>query len=78
MKTKRLYYLDSVRVFAMYLGIVLHVTLPMLPWYGDYEMKEGYGLLLLFIHGFRMPLFMIISGFFSEMMILLLRLKAGI
>jgi len=41
MKTKRLYYLDSVRVFAMYLGIVLHVTLPMLPWYGDYEMKEG-------------------------------------
>jgi glucans biosynthesis protein C len=69
MKTKRLYYLDSVRVFAMYLGIVLHVTLPMLPWYGDYEMKEGYGILLLFIHGFRMPLFMIISGFFSEMII---------
>ena len=66
---QRLHYLDSVRAFAMYLGIVLHATIPFLPWYGDYEMKEGYGLLLLFIHGFRMPLFMIISGFFSEMII---------
>ena len=53
----------------MYLGILLHATLPLLPWHGDYEMKEGYSLLLLFIHGFRMPLFMIISGFFAEMVI---------
>ena len=69
MSNERIHYLDSVRAFAMYLGIVLHGTLPMLPWYGDYEIKTGYGLLLLFIHGFRMPLFMIISGFFSEMII---------
>ena len=65
----RLHYLDSLRAFAMYLGIILHVTLPFFPWHGDYEMKEGYGILLLIIHGFRMPLFMIISGFFAEMMI---------
>tara|TARA_B100000579_G_scaffold390795_1_gene365536 strand:- start:14893 stop:15981 length:1089 start_codon:yes stop_codon:yes gene_type:complete len=69
MIVQRLNYLDSIRAFAMYLGIVLHVTLTLLPWYGDYEMKEGYGLLLIFIHGFRMPLFMIISGFFSQMII---------
>ena len=67
--TQRLHYLDSVRALAMYLGIILHTTLPLHPWYGDYEMKEGYSLLLLFIHGFRMPLFMIISGFFTEMII---------
>ena len=67
--TQRLHYLDSVRALAMYLGIILHATLPLLPWYEDYEMKEGYSLLLLFIHGFRMPLFMIISGFFTEMII---------
>ena len=67
--TQRLHYLDSVRALAMYLGILLHATLTLLPWHGDYEMKEGYSLLLLFIHGFRMPLFMIISGFFTEMII---------
>jgi len=67
--TQRLHYLDSVRALAMYLGILLHASLTLLPWHGDYEMKEGYSLLLLFIHGFRMPLFMIISGFFTEMII---------
>ena len=57
---QRLNYLDSLRAFAMYLGIVLHSTIPFLPWYGDYEEKDGYGILVLLIHGFRMPLFMII------------------
>ena len=66
---QRLNYLDSLRAFAMYLGIVLHSTIPFLPWYGDYEEKDGYGILVLLIHGFRMPLFMIISGFFAEMII---------
>ena len=69
MQTHRIHYLDSLRAFAMYLGIILHVNLPFFPWHGDYEIKEGYGILLLIIHGFRMPLFMIISGFFAEMMI---------
>ena len=69
MQTQRIHYLDSLRAFAMYLGIILHVNLPFLPWHGNYEIKEGYGILLLIIHGFRMPLFMIISGFFAEMMI---------
>ena len=69
MTNERIHYLDSLRAFAMYLGIILHATLPFFPWHGSYEMKEGYGILLLIIHGFRMPLFMIISGFFAEMII---------
>ena len=51
----------------MYLGIILHASVPFLPWRGTYEISAGYGLMIGFIHGFRMPLFMIISGFFSAM-----------
>ena len=56
MNNERLHYLDSLRAFAMYLGIILHVTLPVFPWHGDYEMKAEYGILLLTIHGFRLSL----------------------
>ena len=69
MKLERLHYLDALRAFAMYLGIVLHVCIPILPWYEDYEMKEIYSIILLLIHGFRMPLFMLLSGFFAQMII---------
>ena len=45
MKLERLHYLDALRAFAMYLGIVLHVCIPILPWYEDYEMKEIYSII---------------------------------
>ncbi len=46
MAIKRIYFLGSVRAFAMYLGVVLHAAVPFMPWYGDFEIKEGYRILL--------------------------------
>lgn len=56
--------LDALRAVAMLLGIVLHAALP-------YLGGEATGVLvpiLDVIHGFRMPLFFLLSGFFTAML----------
>ena len=66
--------LDALRAFAMLLGIVLHGALAFIP--GDWPVTdasvEGNGmpfkLLTMAIHGFRMPLFFLMSGFFTAML----------
>jgi len=63
--------LDALRAFAMLLGIALHgllsfVSTPIWP-VQDIEQSEFYMLPLMFIHGFRMSLFFLISGFFTMM-----------
>ena len=65
----RMYDLDALRAFAMLLGIVLHAAFPFLPWRssGDPD-RPIFDLLILFIHGFRMPLFFLLSGFFTAML----------
>ena len=53
----------------MLLGIGLHAAIPFVPWRG--EADTGVWLLDLFVgfvHGFRMPLFFLISGFFTAML----------
>ncbi|MDB4338788.1 acyltransferase family protein [Rubripirellula sp.] len=66
--------LDALRGFAMLLGIVLHCAMSFLPgiifiWgVQDIEASEGYGILLGSIHGWRMQLFFLISGFFTAML----------
>ena len=63
--------LDALRAFAMLLGIALHASLSFFPapWPAqDTHQNSLFGLFLLFIHGFRMPLFFIISGFFTMML----------
>jgi peptidoglycan/LPS O-acetylase OafA/YrhL len=65
----RRYDLDALRAFAMLLGIVLHAAIPFIPYWQDGDM--GGGLLsgiFEFIHGFRMPLFFILSGYFTTML----------
>ncbi|MDB6054683.1 MAG: Glucans biosynthesis protein [Verrucomicrobiales bacterium] len=67
-KKERFYAMDSVRAVAMLLGVVLHIV------------TSGFSLklptppaaiqLMNWIHGFRMPLFFLISGFFCRMMYL--------
>ena len=57
----------------MLLGILLHGLLSFMPFMPiwpahDINQNEAYGLLLLVIHGFRMPLFFLGSGFFTTMM----------
>ncbi|MFK7960666.1 MAG: acyltransferase family protein [Phycisphaerales bacterium] len=63
--------LDALRAAAMLLGIVLHGLLAFVdvPWpVQDIERVPWLGLPLAWIHGFRMQLFFLISGFFTAML----------
>ncbi len=63
--------LDALRAAAMLLGIVLHAGLSFtpFPWpVQDTRQTEFYGLLFAAIHGFRMPVFFLLSGFFTAML----------
>ena len=67
--------LDALRAIAMLLGIALHAMISFIPGIGagwaveDSQASEGFGLMLAWIHGFRMPLFFLISGFFTMMLL---------
>ena len=56
----------------MLLGIVLHAMLSFVGWpvwpVQDINQSEFYGIPILFIHGFRMPLFFFVSGFFTMLL----------
>lgn len=60
--------LDALRAFAMLLGIVLHASTS---FYGSvwpvHDSRQSAAMPLLFvtIHGFRMPMFFLLSGFFT-------------
>jgi len=66
--------LDALRGFAMLLGIVLHGAMSFIPGVGviwgvqDSQSNPLYGVLLASIHGWRMPLFFLVSGFFTAML----------
>lgn len=63
--------LDALRAIAMLLGIVLHAALAFapIPWtVSDSQQSEWFVVLFSAIHGFRMPLFFLISGFFTAML----------
>ncbi len=69
---RRRHDLDALRAVAMLLGILLHASLayvPGIPWpVQDTQPAPWLGLLFLAIHGFRMPLFFLVSGFFTAML----------
>jgi peptidoglycan/LPS O-acetylase OafA/YrhL len=68
---KRRHDLDALRAIAMLLGIVLHATLSFspIPWtVKDSQQSDFYYVLFAGIHGFRMPLFFMLSGFFTAML----------
>ncbi|KAA5545503.1 acyltransferase family protein [Roseiconus nitratireducens] len=63
--------LDALRAIAMLLGIVLHAALSFapIPWTVKDNQQSGfYYVLFASIHGFRMPLFFMLSGFFTAML----------
>ena len=73
----RFHDLDALRAAAMLLGIVLHAALFFMPDYSseEYSAEEYpaqvsgiYTLILFAIHGFRMPVFFLLSGFFTAML----------
>ncbi len=61
--------LDGLRAVAMFLGVVLHAALPFVPYWGDGDVGGQFlwGLFE-FIHIWRMPLFFLISGYFTTML----------
>ena len=64
--------LDALRAGAMLLGIVLHASLSFFPSFWivtDRRQEPVFGILFSAIHGFRMPLFFVMSGFFSAMLL---------
>ena len=72
----RFHELDALRAFAMLLGIVLHTALFFMPDAWSEASAEGYPaevsgiytLLFFAIHGFRMPVFFLLSGFFTALL----------
>lgn len=75
-KTERLHALDSLRAIMMMLGIVLHSAItysggqpnaawPLRDTFNDSVFLEW---LLYIIHNFRMPIFMVIAGFFASLL----------
>jgi peptidoglycan/LPS O-acetylase OafA/YrhL len=64
--------LDALRGFAMALGIVLHATLSFFPSAWPVQDAEQSGYFYFFyavIHSFRMPLFFVLSGFFTAFLL---------
>jgi surface polysaccharide O-acyltransferase-like enzyme len=64
--------LDALRAAAMLLGIVLHASLSFFPSFwmvSDSRQEPAFGAVFSAIHGFRMPLFFVMSGFFSAMLL---------
>ena len=72
----RFHELDALRASAMLLGIVLHACLFLLPFWmvkDAYVYSRGVDsnpclYLVMGIHGFRMPLFFLLSGFFTALL----------
>lgn len=63
--------LDALRSFAMLLGVVLHgaLSLTLLPWpVHDEAAAPRLDALFFWIHSFRMPLFFLLSGYFSVLL----------
>lgn len=62
--------LDALRAVAMLLGIVLHALMSFVPglWpIQDVVRDPHVGTLVMLVHGFRMPLFFVVSGFFTAL-----------
>lgn len=73
----RFHELDALRAFAMLLGIALHAFLFLIPqawpfqdpWAATTPVEENAYLVVFFlIHGFRMPVFFLLSGFFTALL----------
>lgn len=71
-KPARRHDLDALRAVAMLLGIVLHASLAYVPgvrWpVHDTQTAPALGVIAVVIHGFRMPLFFLLSGYFTALL----------
>ena len=67
--TDRLHSLDFLRAFALLMGVLLHVLMLFLEPFDGSEPRLGGSIIFIWIHTWRMPLFMLLAGFFTALSI---------
>jgi len=65
--TDRLHSLDFLRAFALLMGVLLHVLMLFLEPFDGSEARLGASIIFIWIHTWRMPLFMLLAGFFTAL-----------
>ena len=68
--TERLHSLDFLRAFALLIGVLLHVLTLFLEPFDGSEPRLGASIIFIWIHTWRMPLFMLLAGFFTALSLL--------
>ena len=65
--TDRFHSLDFLRAFALLMGVLLHVLILFLEPFDGSEPRLGASVVFIWIHTWRMPLFMLLAGFFTAL-----------
>ena len=65
--TDRFHSLDFLRAFALLMGVLLHVLMLFLEPADGSEPRLGASIIFIWIHTWRMPLFMLLAGFFTAL-----------
>ena len=65
--TDRFHSLDFLRAFALLMGVLLHVLMLFLEPFDGSEPRLGASIIFIWIHTWRMPLFMLLAGFFTAL-----------
>ena len=68
--TDRLHSLDFLRAFALLMGVLLHILTLFLEPFDGSEPRLGASIIFIWIHTWRMPLFMLLAGFFTALSLL--------
>ena len=63
----RIHSLDFLRAFALLMGVLLHVLMLFLEPFDGSEPRLGASIIFMWIHTWRMPLFMLLAGFFTAL-----------
>ena len=63
----RIHSLDFLRAFALLMGVLLHVVMLFLEPFDGSEPRLGASIIFIWIHTWRMPLFMLLAGFFTAL-----------
>ena len=63
----RIHSLDFLRAFALLMGVLLHVLMLFLEPFDGSEPRLGASIIFIWIHTWRMPLFMLLAGFFTAL-----------
>jgi len=65
--TNRFHSLDFLRALALLMGVLLHVLMLLLEPFDGSEPRLGASIIFIWIHTWRMPLFMLLAGFFTAL-----------